>query len=276
MNYRHAFHAGNFADVVKHLALISILSHLKKKEAGFAVVDTHAGRGVYDLGSEEARRGGEAEAGIGRIAGIADGPETLQTYLRLAEGPRYPGSPLIAARLIRPQDRLVAIEKHPDDAKTLAATLSPFRRARTVEGDGYARLPALLPPPERRGLVLIDPPYEAPGEFGQAARAVAAALERFATGIVMIWFPIKSAPAAAAFAGEVLAAGPRKALRLDVEVAAQAETKQGGARTGRLAAAGLLVVNPPYGFAADMRQALDIVAPRLDGTARLDWLAGAE
>ena len=271
MNYRHAFHAGNFADVVKHLALVSILSYLKKKGAGFAVVDTHAGRGVYDLGSDEARRGGEAEAGIARLRDVTGGGETLETYLRLAEGPRYPGSPLIAAKLIRAQDRLVAIEKHPDDVKTLAATLSPFRRARAVEGDGYAQLPALLPPPERRGLVLIDPPYEAPDEFGQAARAVAAAMQRFATGIVMVWFPIKSAPAAAAFAGEVLAAGLRKALRLDISVAAQADTKP-----GRLAAAGLLVINPPYGFAADMRQALDIVAPRLGGAARLDWLAGAE
>jgi 23S rRNA (adenine2030-N6)-methyltransferase len=272
MNYRHAFHAGNFADVVKHLALVGILSYLKKKEAGFAVVDTHAGRGAYDLGSDEARRGGEAAGGIERLRDLTGGPETLQTYLTLAQGPRYPGSPLIAAKLIRPQDRLVAVEKHPEDYRALAATLKPFRRARAVEADGYAQLTALLPPPERRGLVLIDPPYEAGDEFGQAARAAGSALARFATGIVMIWFPIKSVPAAAAFSGEVLAAGVRKALRLDIAV----EAGQSKAGAERLSAAGLLVINPPYGFAAVMGQALEIVAPRLGGAPKLAWLAGAE
>ena len=265
MNYRHAFHAGNFADVVKHLALVSILSYLKKKEAGFAVVDTHAGRGRYDLAGDEASRSGEAKNGIARLGDLASGPETLRHYLELARGNDYPGSPLIAAKLIRAQDRLVAIEKHPEDFRALAAVLAPFRRARAVEGDGYAKLAALLPPPERRGLVLIDPPYEAPDEFGRAASAAAGALARFATGIVMIWFPIKSAAAAAAFSGEVLAAGPGKALRLDIQVEASAE---------RLSAAGLLILNPPYGFDVDMGKVLDIVAPRLDGAARLTWLAG--
>jgi len=267
MNYRHAFHAGNFADVVKHLALVSILSYLKKKDAGFAVIDTHAGRGAYDLGGDEARRGGEAAGGIERLRDVAGGPETLQTYLALAHGRAYPGSPLIAAKLLRTQDRLTAIEKHPEDYRALAATLAPFRRARVVEADGYARLAALLPPPERRGLVLIDPPYEAPDEFAQAARAAGAALARFATGIVAIWFPIKSPAAAAAFCGEVLAAGARKALRLDIRIDAKPE---------RLSAAGLLVINPPYGVAADMGEVLEFVAPRLGGTAKLAWLAGAE
>ncbi len=274
MNYRHAFHAGNFADVIKHLALVSILIHLKKKPAPFAVIDSHAGRGLYDLTSEEARRSGEAAGGIARLAGLTDGPETLRSYLDLVRGlgaGRYPGSPLIAARLLRPQDRLVAIEKHPQEAQALGAALAPFRRARLAEADGYSRLPSLLPPPERRGLVLIDPPYEAPDEFAQVARAVADVHRRFATGIVLIWFPIKSPAAADAFCGEVLLAGPRKLLRLDIHV---------GAADDRLAAAGLLVVNPPFGFADDMRAVLGVVAPLLgrDGAARarVAWLAGGE
>ena len=243
MNYRHAFHAGNFADVVKHLALVAILTQLKTKPTPFAVIDTHAGRGLYDLAGEEAKRSGEAAWGIERVRGLADGSEALRLYLDLVQScdeGRYPGSPLIAAKLLRPEDRLVAIEKHPEDAKALKSTLALFRRARVVEADGYARLPALLPPQERRGLVLIDPPYEAPDEFAAAARAVAGMLRRFATGsIVLVWFPIKSRAAANAFCGEVLATGPRKLLRLDVDV---------GARTERMGAAGLLIVNPPFGF----------------------------
>jgi 23S rRNA (adenine2030-N6)-methyltransferase len=270
MNYRHAFHAGNFADVVKHIALVSILMHLKKKPAPFVVIDTHAGRGLYDLGGEEARRSGEAELGIARVRDVSDGPDALRGYLDLVRQPgegRYPGSPLIVARLLRPEDRLVAIEKNMEESMALKAALARFRRARVVAGDGYARLPALLPPPERRGLILIDPPYEAPDEFERAAGAVADIQRRFATAIVTIWFPIKSAAAANAFCGEVLAAGPRRLLRIDFAVDAPQD---------RLGAAGLLIVNPPFGFEQEMRAALGIVAPRLgrDKPARLglSWL----
>jgi 23S rRNA (adenine2030-N6)-methyltransferase len=274
MNYRHAFHAGNFADVVKHLALISVLEYLKKKDAPFAVIDTHAGRGLYDLAGDEAKRSGEADNGIARLRDLSDGPATLHAYLTLVQGcgdNRYPGSPLIAAKLIRPQDRLVAIEKHPDDATALRATLAPFRRARVVEADGYARLPALLPPPERRGLILIDPPYEMPDEFARVAQAVGDIARRFATGIVIVWFPIKSAAAANSFCGEVLQTGIRKLLRVDIEA---------GADAARMGAAGLLVAYPPFGFEADMRAVLEAVAPRLGRTdpakIQLKWLAGAE
>jgi 23S rRNA (adenine2030-N6)-methyltransferase len=274
MNYRHAFHAGNFADVVKHLALVSILAHLKRKEAPFVVIDTHAGRGLYDLAGEEASRSGEAAAGIGRLRDLTGGQGTLQTYLDLVRAigkERYPGSPLIAARLLRPQDRLVALEKHPEDATALQSALAPYPRARVAHADGYARLPALLPPPERRGLVLIDPPYEASDEFPQAARAVADGYRRFATGTFMIWFPVKSASAADAFCGEVRLAGPRKLLRVDVDVDGE---------EGKLDAAGLLIANPPYGFARDMEEAFAPIASRLgrhrDAHLRTHWLAGAE
>ena len=274
MNYRHAFHAGNFADVVKHLALVSILAHLKKKPAPFVVIDTHAGRGLYDLAGEEALRSGEAGAGIGRLLDIPGGPETLRTYLDLVLAlgrDRYPGSPLIAARLLRPQDRLVAIEKHPEDVAALKVALAPYGRARVAQADGYARLPSLLPPPERRGLILIDPPYEASDEFSQVAWAVADAARRFATGIFMIWFPIKSAAAADAFCGEVRLAGPRKLLRVDVAVDGDPD---------KLHAAGLLIVNPPYGFAGDMKVVFALLASRLGraraARLRVDWLAGEE
>jgi 23S rRNA (adenine2030-N6)-methyltransferase len=274
MNYRHAFHAGNFADVVKHLALVSILAHLKGKDAPFVVIDTHAGRGLYDLAGEEASRSGEAAAGIGRLLDLTDGPEALEAYLDLVRAlgeDRYPGSPLIAARLLRRQDRLVAIEKHPEDAAALETVLAPYSRARVFHADGYARLAALLPPPERRGLILIDPPYEAVDESALATRALAESYRRFATGIFMIWFPIKSAAAADAFCGEVRLIGPRKLLRVDVTVDGEPD---------KLNAAGLLIINPPFGFAGDMESAFKPLAPRLgrkvDARLRVDRLAGEE
>ncbi len=273
MNYRHAFHAGNFADVVKHLALVAILLHLRRKDAPFAVIDSHAGRGSYDLSGEASVRTGEAANGIGRLGDLA-GEGALDAYLRLARGTAaYPGSPLIAASLLRPRDRLVAIEKHPDEAVALKAVLAGFRNARAQEGDGYARLAALLPPPERRGLVLIDPPFEAPDEFAAAAQVLQASLKRFATGIYLLWFPIKSGAAADAFGGEIVNAGARTALRIDIAIAAshnEPGTKE------RLTAAGLIVVNPPHGFALQMRAALAQVTPLLGQGARFElrFLAG--
>jgi 23S rRNA (adenine2030-N6)-methyltransferase len=266
MNYRHAFHAGNFADVAKHLALVSVLLHLHKKDVPFAVIDSHAGRGVYDLTAGAAQLTGEAAAGIARLRGLTGGPQALTAYLSLAGQPQaYPGSPLLAARLLRPQDRLVAIEKHLEEGGVLAETLRQFRKARVEIGDGYARLPALLPPPERRGVVLIDPPYESEDEFAEVARVFAASFRRFATGIYMIWFPVKSAAAANGFCGEVLAAGVAKALRFDI-------TRKAG-EEGRLSAAGLLVVNPPWQFEAQMRKTLAPVLPLLEAEARFTTLA---
>jgi 23S rRNA (adenine2030-N6)-methyltransferase len=267
MNYRHGYHAGNFADVVKHLAEVAILEHLAKKDAPFAVIDSHAGRGRYDLASPEARKTGEAGAGIEKLRDLPGTP-LLERYLALVANTGdnfYPGSPLIAARMLRPQDRLFAIEKHPEEVEILKQVLTPWRKARVEEGDGYARLLALLPPPERRGLVLIDPPFEAPDEFETAARAIREAIRKFATGIYLVWYPIKSDAAGNAFAGEVLASGVRKALRLEIAV---------DAHEGRLGRAGLLVLNPPFQFDGEMEAALAAVAPALQAKTRLDWLAG--
>lgn len=266
MNYRHGFHAGNFADVVKHLALVAVLRHLRRKPAPFAVIDTHAGRGSYDLEGAEAKRTGEAEQGYGRIRGVCGAPPLLADYLELASGAVYPGSPLLAAKLLRVTDRLVAVEKHADEAAALRQTLQPFRRARVEQADGYDRLTALLPPPERRGLVLIDPPYEATDEFEAAAKAFASGFQRFATGIYLLWFPVKSAAEANLFCGEILSAGTSKVLRLDVIRRDVPED--------RLAAAGLLVVNPPWHFDDEIRAALTHAMPLLDAEFRLDHLAG--
>jgi len=275
MNYRHIYHAGNFADVVKHLALVSTIAHLQKKDKGFVVIDTHGGRGLYNLDSHEASRTKEAESGIARLGNLPGETPLIEEYLKLTRAfgnTRYPGSPLIAAQMLREQDRLVAVEKHDEEARELSRVLKPFDRARVVEGDGYERLIALMPPAERRGLVLIDPPYEDPNEFLRAAKALADAYRRFATGIYLLWFPIKSKAAADAFCGEVLVAGMAKALRIDIDIGA-IESKR--TDFGRMHEAGLLVINPPFGFDTDMEQALAVVTPLLEKHAKyaVEWLA---
>lgn len=261
MNYRHGYHAGNFADVVKHVALVAILQHLKKKDAAFAVVDSHAGRGTYDLAGAEAGKTGEANSGIARLAGLTGNlPEALAAYLSLVKEcgvHGYPGSPMIAAKLLRPQDRLTAIEKLPEEFAALKEALAPFRNAVAECSDGYARAIKLLPPPSRRGLVLLDPPFEAPDEFSALAQTVREAWRKFATGIFLVWYPIKSQAAADAFTGEVLAGGMTKAMTLDIAI---------NAPEGKLGRAGLLVINPPYGFDAAMRATASIIAPLLKAT----------
>ena len=279
MNYRHGYHAGNFADVVKHVALVAILLHLRKKDAAFSVVDSHAGRGAYDLAGPEAAKTGEAQAGIARLLDLTgEMPEALSGYLSLvreagasaragATIKNYPGSPLIAAKLLRPQDRLIAVEKHPEEFAALKDVLAPYRNATSENTDGYARALKLLPPPSRRGLMLMDPPFESPDEFSDLARAVRQAYRKFASGIYLVWYPIKSEPEAKAFVGEVLAGGIAKALTIEIRIVAP---------EGKLDRAGLLVINPPYGFEAEMGQVARLLGPRLDGEITLTWVAGSE
>jgi 23S rRNA (adenine2030-N6)-methyltransferase len=276
MNYRHAYHAGNFADVHKHVALVAALLHLRKKETPFAVIDTHAGRGLYDIASEAASRTGEAAQGITRLAGLAPQDPALKTYLEIAGSfgaGCYPGSPLIAAKLLRGQDRLAAIEKHPEEFAALKRSLAPFHRAKTIEGDGYERLASLLPPPERRGLVLIDPPYESPDECDALVVAFRSAVRRFATGIYLIWYPLKAAARFEALAGEILAAGGTRLSSLTFDIGGAAEPE-------RLSASGLLMVNPPYGFDEQMRAASADLLPRLrqglQARADVERLGGPE
>lgn len=275
MNYRHGYHAGNFADVIKHIALVAALLHLKKKDTTFSLIDSHAGRGLYDLAGPEAGKTGEAQAGIGQLRGLSTAvlagemPEALATYLSLVnEAPTlYPGSPLIAARLLRPQDRMTAIEKHPEEFAVLKAVLLPYRNAQAEEGDGYRRTVKLLPPPSRRGLVLLDPPFESPDEFSTLAQTVRDAWRKFATGIYLVWYPIKSPAEAKSFTGEVLAAGMEKVLEIEVGI---------DAPDGKLARAGLLVINPPFGFEGAMRESAGLIAPLLQAQITVRRLAGAE
>jgi 23S rRNA (adenine2030-N6)-methyltransferase len=264
MNYRHAFHAGGFADVIKHIVLVRILSYLQDKPAAFRVIDTHAGAGVYDLTSDEARRGSEWLTGIARVMQARFSETTLPLvapYLDIirAFNPQrdlqaYPGSPLIARALLRPQDRLTACEVEPKTRKRLVDALRRDTQARVVDLDGWMALPAFVPPNERRGLVLIDPPYEQKDEFDRLAEGFAEAFAKWPTGCYLLWYPVKSRRATdnlARHVAEVAGTGasPAKCLRLEFSVAPQS-TEAG------LTSAGLLIVNPPWRLASELRAIL--------------------
>jgi 23S rRNA (adenine2030-N6)-methyltransferase len=240
--------------VLKHTALVAVIVHLRKKDTAFAVIDAHAGRGLYDLSSSEAKKTGEAEGGILRVLAQGDLPEALAQYRDIVRGfgeGVYPGSPLIAAKMLRRQDRLVAIEKHPEEFASLAASLAGMKRARGVHGDYRDQLKTLLPLPERRGVLLIDPPYEAEDEFIEGARTIIDAWHRFATGIYLFWYPAKHRPSVDAAAGELLNAGITSLLRLELDIGTSQAVSEAG-RTPPMSATGLLVINPPYGFADQM------------------------
>src|SRR4051795_13503145 len=264
MNYRHAFHAGGFADVVKHIVLVRILVNLQDKPAAFRVIDSHAGAGRYDLESEEARRGGEWRTGIARIMQARFSENVLpllKPYLDIVRSfnpPRelqvYPGSPLIARAMLRPQDRLVACEVEANARKRLIGALSRDTQARVVDLDGWVALPAFVPPKERRGLVLIDPSYEQKDEFDRLADGFTQAFVKWPTGSYLLWYPVKSRRAAdklAQHVAEAVGAGPSpgKCLRLEFSVAPQAA----GAA---LASAGLLIVNPPWTLLGELKTIL--------------------
>src|SRR5258707_10108583 len=210
MNYRHAFHAGGFADVIKHIVLVRILTYLQDKPASFRVIDTHAGAGLYDLTGDEARRGGEWLTGIARLMQARFSETTaplLKPYLDIvrAFNPQrdleaYPGSPLIARTLLRPQDRLTACEVEPQARKRLIDALRRDTQARVVDLDGWVALPAFVPPKERRGLVLIDPPYDQNDQFERLGEAFSTAFAKWPTGIYVIWYPAKSRRATDALA----------------------------------------------------------------------------
>lgn len=265
--------------MLKHTALVAVLVHLRKKETPFAVIDAHAGRGLYDLSSVEAKKTGEAEGGIIRVLKEADLPEPLAQYREIVRGfgdGLYAGSPLIAAKILRPQDRLVAIEKHPEEFVALATSLGDVKRARAIHGDFRDHLKGLLPPPERRGVVLIDPPYEAEDELIETARAIIGAWRRFATGIYLLWYPAKHRPSVDAAAGELLSAGISSLVRLDLDIGSLATASEAG-RAPPMSATGLLVVNPPYGFADRMSVVLRTLTTLLgrDGAnSSLTRLAG--
>jgi 23S rRNA (adenine2030-N6)-methyltransferase len=281
MNYRHAFHAGNFADVVKHAVLALVLRHLARKDAPLRVIDTHAGIGLYDLAGEQAQRTGEWRAGIGRLDGRPLPPSAqaiLQPYrdavavVRALRGAAvYPGSPMIAAEMARAQDRLVFIEKHPQDVQALRAAIGRDRRVRVVALDGWTALKAYVPPVERRGLVLVDPPFEEAGEFERMAATVHLAWTKWPTGVYMLWYPIKDLATVGRFHADMRGRGIARVLRIEVEVRAPTDPRQ-------LNGCGLVVINPPWTLPADMQALLPELSERLGvgGGAgwRCDWIAG--
>ena len=254
MNYRHAFHAGSFADVLKHIVLVRILTYLQEKPAAFRVLDTHAGAGLYDLTGDEASRSGEWLTGIARVmqARFTDQAASLITpYLDIvrsfnpkAQLVAYPGSPLIARALLRPQDRMTACELAPAPRKELINALRRDPQARVVDLDGWVALPAFVPPNERRGLVVIDPPFEAKNEFDRMCDGFAAAFTKWPTGTYLLWYPAKSRRATEELTQHVAAAAaaakpPGTVLRLEFSAAPQVAGEG-------LTSTGLLVVNPPW------------------------------
>jgi 23S rRNA (adenine2030-N6)-methyltransferase len=264
MNYRHAFHAGGFADVIKHIVLVRILTYLQEKASPFRFIDTHAGAGLYDLTSEEARRGGDWLTGIARLRQArfsADTAPLIEPYLDIvrafnpdSELNTYPGSPLIARALLRPQDRLTACEVEPKARKRLVEALRRDAQARVADIDGWLALPAFVPPNERRGLVLIDPPYEQKDEFERLAEGFAQAFAKWPTGSYLLWYPVKSRRATDDLArrvAEAVTAGPSpgKCLRLEFSVAPQ---NAGAALTST----GLLIVNPPWTLSGELKAIL--------------------
>lgn len=280
MNYRHAFHAGGFADVLKHAVLGRILAHLRAKPAAFRVIDTHAGAGLYDLAGPEAARSLEWERGIHRLlttAIAADVRALLAPYLDAVAGlnaadrlATYPGSPAIVRAHLRPQDRLIACELEPNAAAALARHLGGDRRIKVIAIDGFLALNAYVPPPERRGLVLVDPPFERADDFARLAQGLSTAHRKWATGIYLLWYPIKGRAGPDALARRLTRSGIGKIMRAELEVGTAADGD-------RLTGCGLIVVNPPWTLEAELKMMLPALAATLSepgrGAHRLDWLA---
>jgi len=267
VKYRHSFHAGNFADVHKHVTLLALLAALKRKDKGFQYLETHAGRGAYSVrGGAAGGERHEAEAGIDRIASTQFRAEELQRYMQAVADFRaarhdahaYPGSPLLAARELRPQDRGVAVELLPPEARALELALGPDTRIRVERGDGFERMRAHLPPAERRGLTFIDPPYEETRrDFDRVTTAIAEALRRFESGVVCAWYPIKDDRDITAWKGAFTGAVKREVLFSELWLYPR------DSRVG-LNGSGLAIVNPPYQLDEHMRQWLPEVHERLD------------
>jgi len=254
MNYKHIYHAGNFADVAKHVGLMYCLGALQRKDAAFFVLDSHAGRGYYDLQAAEAQKSGEAERGIQRLIETSIGNTQLADYfarIRARRGKRlarYPGSPALIAGGLRPQDRALFVELMPAEARAAEREIESLGRVRTEIGDGYAALKAFLPPEERRGLVLIDPPYESLDELKLMLQAFADAYHRWGSGIFLMWYPIRSATQRSMVHARFEALQIPKMLFADLAI------HPDDAGVG-LAGSGLMIVNPPYGTDEYLRDA---------------------
>jgi len=281
MNYQHAFHAGSFADVHKHVVLTLILEYLRGKPAAFRVIDSHAGAGRYDLFGPEAARSGEWRDGIERVVAAApalrqsDAGALFKPYLDVVAAYNaggalrlYPGSPLIAAARLRRGDRLIACEVEPRAAAALKIALRGDARVKVLALDGWMALSANVPPKERRGLVLIDPSYEEAADFTRLSAALGEAHRKWPTGIYMLWYPIKERDAPDALARRLRRLDVPKVLRS--EIAPQPPRADAG-----LVGSGVIAVNPPYTLERDLQAVLPVLARVLSPNAayRLDWLA---
>jgi 23S rRNA (adenine2030-N6)-methyltransferase len=258
MNYKHVYHAGNFADVAKHAGLVYCLEALKRKESAFFALDTHAGRGYYDMQAPEAQRSGEADRGIQRLIARGLDEPALAGYLQAVRArrgkrlPRYPGSPALIAAALRAQDRAVFVELAPAESRGAARDIESRGAIRTEIGDGYAALRAFLPPAERRGLVLVDPPYESAEELKILLRAFADAYRRWPGGTYLLWYPIRSAAQRRSVHARF------EALRIPKMLYADLAIHPDDAGVG-MAGSGLIVVNPPYGADAELTAAYEAI-----------------
>jgi 23S rRNA (adenine2030-N6)-methyltransferase len=272
VNYRHHFHAGNYADVFKHVLLLQLVRAMQRKDKGFLFLDTHAGRGGYDLSLPSVLPDGrtrepEHPAGIGRLWGVPDLPPPIAEYLSLVqrfnerrgelgtELKYYPGSPWIVRLLLRPQDRMVVCELREEDAEALDFDFAREPNVKVLAMDGYTGLKAQLPPPEKRALVLIDPPFESRDEFSDIERGVAEALRRLPGAVCAIWYPITERVRTAAFQQALVRFGV-PALYAEIAIA-------GDGSQLRMKGCGLLVLNPPWRIEEEFRAVLPVLADRL-------------
>ena len=286
MNYRHAFHAGSFADVFKHAVLCRILNYLREKPAGFRVVDTHAGTGLYDLTSAEAKRGGEWRDGIAKLVAEQEAghlPVRIAALLQplldavgaLNERGKlkiYPGSPALTRAWLRAQDRLVACELESLAYTALKRNLRGDARIKPLEIDGWTGLSAQVPPPERRGLVLVDPPFEEDADFHRLSHMLGLAYRKWATGIYALWYPIKGRGEADALAKRLTKLGIAKILRAELIVSPVSDQT-------RLNGSGLILVNPPWTLHDELKELLPALVGLFErqpgaGSYKLDWLVG--
>jgi 23S rRNA (adenine2030-N6)-methyltransferase len=280
MNYRHAYHAGNHADVLKHVLLLALVDALARKDAPFFVLDTHAGRGRYDLASEEAGKTGEAAGGITPLLAWARNarplPVAIARYRDALRGEgeddgrrHYPGSPLLVARALRPDDRLAACELQPDEVAALKSLLGDDPRVGVHARDGYGAMKALLPPKEKRGLVLIDPPYEAQGaEFDAVLAALRDAMARWPGGVYAVWYPIKQRRTLIPFLRKAAALPAKQAIVAELMVRADDSPL-------RMNGSGMLILNPPWKLDTEIAAALPALARALGeagASHRLEWI----
>lgn len=278
LSYRHSFHAGNFADVLKHIVLIQSLDYLTQKDKPLCCIDTHAGPGKYELDGDYALKNREFDTGIAKLWQRSDLPECVARYVSLVKRfnstdklTRYPGSPLLVKQLLRDKDRLCLFELHSTEIKLLTAEAHKDKRIQVVHADGLSSAVKLLPPPERRGLVLIDPSYEIKDDYQQVVETLAAMHKRFATGTYALWYPVIERRRNQKLERAIGASGINNVQLFELGI--RADSSEHG-----MTASGMIVVNPPWTLVAEMKQVLpwlaEVLGNKGEGFYRIQTLAG--